>query len=114
MPVRAKSLSDPVEPADGTRVLIARYQPRATARAARTWSMWDKRLAPSQALFDAYRGRERAGGRVVARGLPGIPWEEYVLARSLVPGLTMPTPETPEHDLFAGLRAETSTMTRSA
>jgi mycothiol S-conjugate amidase len=34
-----------------------------------------------------------------------FPWEEYVLARSLVPGLTMPTPEEPEHDLFAGVRA---------
>jgi mycothiol S-conjugate amidase len=35
-----------------------------------------------------------------------FPWEEYVLARSLVPGLAMPTPEQPEHDLFAGLRAD--------
>ncbi len=36
-----------------------------------------------------------------------FPWEEYVLARSLVPGLEMPTPEAPEHDLFAGVRATT-------
>jgi uncharacterized protein YeaO (DUF488 family) len=77
MPVRTKSLHDPVEPQDGTRVLIARFQPRGTAKAARTWSMWDKRLAPSQALFDAFRGRERKGGRVVARDLEGISWEEY-------------------------------------
>ncbi len=34
-----------------------------------------------------------------------FPWEEYVLARSLVPGLSTPSPEEPEHDLFAGLRA---------
>jgi mycothiol S-conjugate amidase len=34
-----------------------------------------------------------------------FPWEEYVLARSLVPGLPMPTEDAPEHDLFAGLRA---------
>jgi hypothetical protein len=33
-----------------------------------------------------------------------FPWEEYVLARTLVPGLTMPTEGEPEHDLFAGLR----------
>ena len=33
-----------------------------------------------------------------------FPWEEYVLARSLVPGLPVPTPHAPEHDLFAGLR----------
>ena len=34
-----------------------------------------------------------------------FPWEEYVLARSLVPGLAMPSADDPEHDLFAGLRA---------
>ena len=36
-----------------------------------------------------------------------FPWEEYVLARSRVAGLELPTPDTPEHDLFAGLRAQT-------
>ncbi len=35
-----------------------------------------------------------------------FPWEEYVLARSLVPGLRTPTDDEPEHDLFAGLRVE--------
>jgi mycothiol S-conjugate amidase len=35
-----------------------------------------------------------------------FPWEEYVLAQSRVPGLVLPTPDTPEHDLFAGLRAQ--------
>jgi len=34
-----------------------------------------------------------------------FPWEEYVLARSLVPGTPPPTADDPEHDLFAGLRA---------
>jgi hypothetical protein len=34
-----------------------------------------------------------------------FPWEEYVLARSRVPGQVMPTADAPEHDLFAGLRA---------
>jgi mycothiol S-conjugate amidase len=34
-----------------------------------------------------------------------FPWEEYVLARSLVPGLALPTEAAPEHDLFAGIRA---------
>jgi mycothiol S-conjugate amidase len=38
-----------------------------------------------------------------------FPWEEYVLARSLVPGLEMPTPDAPEHDLFAGIRASMPT-----
>ena len=31
-----------------------------------------------------------------------FPWEEYVLARSLVPGLAMPSADEPENDLFAG------------
>jgi mycothiol S-conjugate amidase len=35
-----------------------------------------------------------------------FPWEEYVLARSLVPGFSMPTEDAPEHDLFAGLRTD--------
>jgi mycothiol S-conjugate amidase len=34
-----------------------------------------------------------------------FPWEEYVLARSLVPGLELPTEAAPEHDLFAGIRS---------
>jgi mycothiol S-conjugate amidase len=43
-----------------------------------------------------------------------FPWEEYVLARSLVPGLTMPTPDTPEHDLFAGLRVASDAIAGGA
>ena len=34
-----------------------------------------------------------------------FPWEEYVLARSLVPSAPVPTADEPETDLFAGLRA---------
>ncbi len=34
-----------------------------------------------------------------------FPWEEYVLARSRVPDLPMPSADEPEHDLFAGVRA---------
>ncbi len=37
-----------------------------------------------------------------------FPWEEYVLARSRVPGMTMPSADEPEHDLFAGVRAQTN------
>jgi mycothiol S-conjugate amidase len=40
-----------------------------------------------------------------------FPWEEYVLARSRVPDLPMPTPDAPEHDLFAGLRADSDVTT---
>lgn len=78
MPVRTKALGDHVEKrADGLRVLIARFRPRGVAATAETWDAWDKRLAPSQELFDAYRGRRREGGRVTARGLAGISWEDY-------------------------------------
>src|SRR5688572_17297323 len=78
MPVRTKSLHERSEKrADGLRVLIARFRPRGVASTAETWDAWDKRLAPSQELFDAYRGRRREGGRVTARGLEGISWEEY-------------------------------------
>jgi len=34
-----------------------------------------------------------------------FPWEEYVLARSSVAGHPTPTADEPEHDLFAGVRA---------
>jgi mycothiol S-conjugate amidase len=34
-----------------------------------------------------------------------FPWEEYVLARSRVEGLALPTADEPEPDLFAGVRA---------
>jgi len=40
-----------------------------------------------------------------------FPWEEYVLARSLVPGLAPPTADAPEHDLFTGLRAPSDVTT---
>jgi mycothiol S-conjugate amidase len=40
-----------------------------------------------------------------------FPWEEYVLARSRVPGLPMPTEDEPEHDLFAGVRAQSNATT---
>jgi mycothiol S-conjugate amidase len=43
-----------------------------------------------------------------------FPWEEYVLARSLIPGLEPPTPDAPEHDLFAGLRVPTDVTTGGA
>ncbi|MCO5165491.1 MAG: DUF488 family protein [Planctomycetes bacterium] len=77
MPVLTKSLAEPVAPEDGLRVLIARYRPRGVRRGAETWGAWDKRLAPSQALFDAMNGRRRERGRVVARDLPPLGWEAF-------------------------------------
>jgi hypothetical protein len=40
-----------------------------------------------------------------------FPWEEYVLARALLPGDAMPTADDPEDDLFAGVRAPTNVTT---
>jgi uncharacterized protein YeaO (DUF488 family) len=75
--VRTKSVKEPVEPGDGTRVLITRFRPRGVRKGAESWVAWDKRLAPSLALFDAYRGRSRAPGRRVVTGLEPIAWEEF-------------------------------------
>jgi uncharacterized protein YeaO (DUF488 family) len=75
--VRTKSLGDAVEPGDGRRIFISLYRPRGLAKEAESWHAWEKRLAPSRALFDAFRGRARSGGRVVARGLPGLAWSDY-------------------------------------
>ncbi|HZU99215.1 MAG TPA: DUF488 family protein [Planctomycetota bacterium] len=76
--IKTKSLREPKEPRDGTRVLITRYRPRGVRKGQESWSEWDKRLAPSTELFDAFYGRKRKGGRVVARDLPPLPFGEYV------------------------------------
>src|SRR4051794_24153011 len=75
--IKTKSLRDPAEPSDGRRILIARFRPRGVARGEETWHAWDKRLAPSAALLDAFHGKQRRRGRLVARGLPGLAWSEY-------------------------------------
>lgn len=77
MAVKTKSLRDPVEERDGTRVLIARYRPRGVRLGAESWEVWDQRLAPSAALLDALRGKQREGRRVVERGGAGLSWEEF-------------------------------------
>lgn len=77
MPVRTRSVKEPVAPADGTRVLITRFRPRGVRKGAETWVAWDKRLAPSLELFDAYQGRRREGRRVVESGLTPLTWDEF-------------------------------------
>ncbi len=74
--VKTKRLADPVEPSDGARVLIARYRPRGVKKSAETWQRWDKRLAPSVALVDAWYGKRRRGGKLVGKTAP-IAWDEY-------------------------------------
>ena len=77
MPVRTKSLAEPVERSDGIRVFIARYRPRGLPRGAERWDRWEKRLAPSAELLAEYHGKRREGARVVAKDLPALSWEEY-------------------------------------
>jgi uncharacterized protein YeaO (DUF488 family) len=109
MPVRTKSLGERVEKrADGLRVLIALFRPRGMSSAAEPWDAWDKRLAPSQELFDAYRGRKREGGRVTARGLEGISWEEY--ERRFREQMQAPGAQTALAEWRAAARAGTVTL----
>jgi uncharacterized protein YeaO (DUF488 family) len=70
-------VKEPVAPGDGTRVLITRFRPRGVRKGAETWVAWDKRLAPSLDLFDAYQGRRREGRRVVESGRTPLTWDEF-------------------------------------
>ncbi len=48
--IRIKRVYDPVEPTDGTRVLVDRLWPRGLKKAALALDRWQKELAPSDAL----------------------------------------------------------------
>lgn len=76
--IRTKRIADPPADPDGTRILIARYRPRGVRRGEETWDAWEKRLAPSPPLLDAFHGKRRERGRLVEKGLPPLPWDEYV------------------------------------
>ena len=52
--LKDKRWNDPFEPDDGLRVLICRYRPRGLSRAKVTWHEWERALAPSIALLDAF------------------------------------------------------------
>ena len=67
MPVRTKRWNDPVEAADGYRLLICRYRPRGVPRENEPWAAWCKALAPSEALHAAAYGK----------GCEPIGWDEY-------------------------------------
>lgn len=47
---RLKRVYDPVEPTDGTRVLVDRLWPRGVGREGAPWDVWARELAPSDAL----------------------------------------------------------------
>lgn len=76
MPIRTKRINDPAASSDGTRILITRYRPRGVRRGAESWAAWDKRLAPSTALLDAYLGKARSP-HGVTKDLPPITWSEF-------------------------------------
>lgn len=65
--LKTKRWDDPIEPDDGTRILITRYRPRGLPKEQETWSEWNKEVAPSEELLAAYHGK----GRVKAT------WAEY-------------------------------------
>jgi len=48
--IHTKRWDDPIEPADGTRILICRYRPRGLPKQAETWTEWQAHLAPSKSL----------------------------------------------------------------
>lgn len=53
--VMTKRWDDPVDPGDGTRILVCRYRPRGIAKADETWTEWHPDLGPSKQLHaDAY------------------------------------------------------------
>ncbi len=57
MPIKTKRWDDPIESDDGTRILVARYRPRALRKELETWSEWWADLGPSAALHAAFYGK---------------------------------------------------------
>lgn len=55
--IRTKRWNDPIEPTDGTRILVCRYRPRGVAKADETWSEWLPDLGPSVKLHAAAYGK---------------------------------------------------------
>lgn len=55
--ILTKRWDDPVEPSDGTRILVCRYRPRGLAKEAETWKEWIPDLAPSKDLHAAAYGK---------------------------------------------------------
>ena len=68
MPIKTKRWCDPREAADGFRLLICRYRPRALPKKDETWDLWWKELGPSRELHAAFYGKH---------GRPPLGWEEY-------------------------------------
>lgn len=67
MALRTKRWCDPVEPDDGTRILVCRYRPRALPKKDETWDEWCMDLGPSRELHAELYGKHG----------PPLEWEEF-------------------------------------
>ena len=56
--VKTKRWDDPIEPDDGTRILVTRYRPRALRKENETWDIWQRDLGPSAELHAAFYGKK--------------------------------------------------------
>jgi len=70
MAIHTKRWDDPIDPTDGTRILITRYRPRALPKSQETWSEWIPDLGPSKNLHAAAYGKNGVA----------ISWDTYLLA----------------------------------
>jgi uncharacterized protein YeaO (DUF488 family) len=61
MPIRTKRWDEPIEPEDGTRILITRFRPRGLPKAQETWTEWNHEVAPSPDLVKAFKGKDGIG-----------------------------------------------------
>jgi uncharacterized protein YeaO (DUF488 family) len=66
--IRTKRWDQPRRKADGFRLLICRYRPRALPKSEETWDLWWSHLGPSKELHAAFYGKH---------GQTPITWEEY-------------------------------------
>jgi uncharacterized protein YeaO (DUF488 family) len=67
MPIKTKRWNDKRKRADGFRLLICRYRPRALKKEDETWHAWWPELGPSKTLHADFYGKNG----------PPITWEEY-------------------------------------
>ncbi|WP_437636984.1 DUF488 domain-containing protein [Sorangium sp. So ce854] len=67
MHIKTKRWNDPVEPDDGTQILVCRYRPRGVRKADETWQEWWKDLGPTAELHAAFYGKHG----------PPVTWGEY-------------------------------------
>jgi uncharacterized protein YeaO (DUF488 family) len=63
--IRTRRWNDPVQPGDGTRILVCRYRPRGVKKSDETWDEWVPDLGPSRELHHQVYSPE------------GLPWDEY-------------------------------------